>query len=224
MSAIVLKALSARGKHILYALGHGGWHPEDELPTRDLGCDCTGFVAWALGVCRQCPDPAFPWYETTAIVHDALGDQRHFVNVRWQDCQPGDCLVYGDRKDKDTQGDSLLARRIRDARRRHHRNLTRRMAGARHRRSTQGVESMSIGSAESAFIIFAVTNLGALLGSHVRQTTKLDALRDDVNIIRKRLGLMNGDAPAFIPRMECDLRESGIRERLERMETLLKER
>jgi cell wall-associated NlpC family hydrolase len=101
MSAIVLKALSARGKHILYALGHGGWHPEDELPTRDLGCDCTGFVAWALGVCRQCPDPAFPWYETTAIVHDALGDQRHFVNVRWQDCQPGDCLVYGDRKDKD---------------------------------------------------------------------------------------------------------------------------
>jgi hypothetical protein len=83
---------------------------------------------------------------------------------------------------------------------------------------------MSIGSAESAFIIFAVTNLGALLGSHVRQTTKLDALREDVNIIRKRLGLMNGDAPAFIPRMECDLRESGIKERLERMEALLKER
>jgi hypothetical protein len=98
------------------------------------------------------------------------------------------------------------------------------MAGAWHRGSAQGVDGMSIGSAESAFIIFAVTNLGALLGSHVRQTTKLDALREDVNIIRKRLGLMNGDAPAFIPRMECDLRESGIKERLERMEALLKER
>jgi hypothetical protein len=61
----------------------------------------SGFVAWCLKVSRQCPDPAFPWYETTAIVHDALGDQRHFCQVRWQDCRPGDILVYGDRKDAD---------------------------------------------------------------------------------------------------------------------------
>ena len=99
--SVVTKALSAQGKHILYALGHGGWHPDDPLPTRDLGCDCTGFASWALGVCRQCKDPAFPWYETTAIVHDALGDCRHFDHVRWADAQPGDVLVYGDRKDKD---------------------------------------------------------------------------------------------------------------------------
>ena len=98
---IVARALSAKGHDILYVLGHGGWHPEDALPTRDGGCDCSGFVAWCLGVSRQCFDPAFPWYETTAIVHDAIGDQRHFVNVRWQDCQPGDVVVYGDRKDKD---------------------------------------------------------------------------------------------------------------------------
>ena len=98
---IAARALSARGKGILYVLGHGGWHPDDPLPTRDLGCDCTGFVSWALGICRQCPDPDFPWYETTAIVHDALGDCRHFGHVRWADARPGDVIVYGDRKDKD---------------------------------------------------------------------------------------------------------------------------
>lgn len=98
---IVRRALSAKGHDIKYALGHGGWHPEDALPTRDLGCDCYGLVVWALGVCRQCPDPAFPWYETTATVHDALGDQRHFDHIRWTDARPGDLLVYGDRKDAD---------------------------------------------------------------------------------------------------------------------------
>ena len=97
----VTRALSARGHGILYMLGHGGWFPSDPLPTRDLGCDCSGFVAWALGTYRQCKDPAFPWYETTAIVHDALGDCRHFDHVRWADARPGDVLVYGDRKDAD---------------------------------------------------------------------------------------------------------------------------
>jgi hypothetical protein len=98
---IVLRALHAKGRGIKYVLGHGGWHPEDDLPTRTGTCDCTGFISWCLGVCRQCKDPAFPWYETTAIVHDALGDCRHFDHVRWSDAQPGDCLVYGDRKDAD---------------------------------------------------------------------------------------------------------------------------
>jgi len=96
---IVQRAVSAMGHEFVYALGHGGWHPEDPLPTRDLSCDCTGFVSWCLGVCRQCPDVAFPWYETTAIAHDAIGDQRHFIHVRWQDAVIGDVVVYGDRKD-----------------------------------------------------------------------------------------------------------------------------
>jgi len=98
---VVLRALHAKGRGILYALGKGGWHPEDDLPARNNFCDCIGFVAWALGVCRQSFDPAFPWYETTAILHDALGDCRHFDHVRWTDAQPGDIVVYGDRKDKD---------------------------------------------------------------------------------------------------------------------------
>ena len=101
---IVTRARSAMGKSIPYVLGHGGWHPHDPLPERNgSGCDCSGFVAWCLGVCRQCKDPAFPWYETTAIAHDATGDQRHFQMVRWQDAQPGDVLVYGDRKDSEGQ-------------------------------------------------------------------------------------------------------------------------
>ena len=83
---------------------------------------------------------------------------------------------------------------------------------------------MNLTSQEVAFVIFAATNLGSLLVSHVRHSTKLDAVRDDVNIIRKRLGLMNGDAPAFIPRGECELRESGVKERLDRIEELLKDR
>ena len=83
---------------------------------------------------------------------------------------------------------------------------------------------MTIGATETAFFIFAITNLGALLASHVRQSTKLDALREDLNIVRKRLGLMNGDSPAFIPRSECGFIEAAVKERLERIEELLEAR
>jgi hypothetical protein len=97
----VQRAVSALGRGIAYELGQGGYYPDDPSPTRNRGCDCTGFVSWCLKVSRRCQDPAFPWYETTAIVHDALGDQRHFDHIRWQDCKPGDILVYGDRKDSE---------------------------------------------------------------------------------------------------------------------------
>jgi cell wall-associated NlpC family hydrolase len=97
----VTRALSARGHGIQYVLGHGGWHPDDPTPTRDLGCDCSGFVAWVIGICRQTGDEQFRWVETTAIVHDALGDTRYFSHVRWTDAQPGDLVVYGDRRDAD---------------------------------------------------------------------------------------------------------------------------
>lgn len=100
-AALAIRALSACGHSIKYVLGRGGWHPEDPLPTRDLECDCSGFVAWVLGICRQTGDEAFRWVETTAIVHDALGDNLYFRHVRWADAQPGDVVVYGDRKDGD---------------------------------------------------------------------------------------------------------------------------
>ena len=83
---------------------------------------------------------------------------------------------------------------------------------------------MTAGAGETAFIIFAITNLGALLGSHVRQSTKLDAMREDVNVIRKRLGLMNGDAPTFIPRAECEMREANVKERMDRLEVMLQDK
>jgi hypothetical protein len=97
----VARALSAKGHAILYELTCGGWHPGDALPTRDGKCDCSGFVAWCVGLCRQTGDERFRWVETTAIVHDALGDELYFSHVRWADAQPGDLIVYGDRKSAD---------------------------------------------------------------------------------------------------------------------------
>ena len=73
----VQRARSAAGQGCQYALGKGGLHPERPFPWAVAVdaklCDCSGFVAWCLGVSRQAPVPALPWLETTAVYHDAMG-------------------------------------------------------------------------------------------------------------------------------------------------------
>lgn len=92
----VARAVSQVGKPIRYGLGHGGMHPEDDSPTRDGLCDCSGFALWCLGRSRF--DGAL-WWDTTRILHDAQHDRLRFHSQDWAAAVPGDLLVYGDIRD-----------------------------------------------------------------------------------------------------------------------------
>lgn len=101
----VSRARSACGRGIHYALGAGGMHPEDPLPSRNGLCDCSGFIAWALGRNRHDPEMPGGWIETSAIVRDALAMKGEglFDALKWGDAQPGDLVVYGDRYEPGTR-------------------------------------------------------------------------------------------------------------------------
>lgn len=89
----VARAISQVGKPIRYGLGHGGMHPEDDAPTRNGLCDCSGYVMWCLGRSRF--DGAL-WWDTARIQHDAQHDRLRFHSHGWAEAIPGDLLVYGD--------------------------------------------------------------------------------------------------------------------------------
>lgn len=93
----VRRARSAIGRGIRYRLGHGGVHVRDELPTRTGYCDCSGFIAWVLGISRV-PKPGRQWWlETTNIYRDATSGKRStFVQIPHP--VPGCLVVYPDRK------------------------------------------------------------------------------------------------------------------------------
>ena len=88
------KARKASYKGIKYRMGHGGTDPDDDLPTKDNYCDCSGFAAWTMGLNRAPKKDRPFWIETTAIVRDALGLRKAFT--RLLNPEPGCYAVYGD--------------------------------------------------------------------------------------------------------------------------------
>lgn len=99
LEARIARARSAIGKGIAYKLGHGGYHPEDDGPTRDGSCDCSGFAAWLLPMCRDLhatgkDHAGLAWIETTAVHRDAKGPQRLFTKLSHP--VPGCFAVYPD--------------------------------------------------------------------------------------------------------------------------------
>lgn len=92
---VVRRARSMVG-HGVYALGVGGRNPSQPEPFQNGKCDCSGFVAWALGLDRFVAD-RLPgdWIETTRVYNDALTTHRMFVRVT-AGRRPGDVIVYGD--------------------------------------------------------------------------------------------------------------------------------
>lgn len=104
---VVTKARSVVAKGCWYGLGKGGMRPHDPHPWDSAHkCDCSGFVAWCLGVSRQTDDPWYKsfnggWFETTAIARDCETPYGHFALVTRPHAQPGDLLVYGDYKGSD---------------------------------------------------------------------------------------------------------------------------
>jgi cell wall-associated NlpC family hydrolase len=100
---LIARALSAIGHGCIYALGKGGMNPDSTYPwNKQKQCDCSGFVAWALGVSRHTDHPWYKdqnggWLETSAIARDALTrGLGMFDLVTWREAKPGHLIVYGD--------------------------------------------------------------------------------------------------------------------------------
>lgn len=100
---VVARGLGSVGHGAIYALGKGGFNPDAAYPwNAQHECDCSGFVAWCLGVNRHTDHPWYAkynggWLETTAIVRDAMErGVGMFDLVTWREARPGHLIVYGD--------------------------------------------------------------------------------------------------------------------------------
>lgn len=78
MSADRLVTMARRyvDKPCTYALGKGGIKANSDVPWSGGECDCSGFVAWCMGVSRKTDNPLYVklnggWIETTAVWTDA---------------------------------------------------------------------------------------------------------------------------------------------------------
>lgn len=58
------RARSALGRGTRYRLGRGGFDPTRDAPEKQ--CDCSGFVAWAIGIPRELPPGSGRWLDTDA--------------------------------------------------------------------------------------------------------------------------------------------------------------
>jgi len=64
---LITRARSACKFSVDYKMGKGGFNPNSDSPADNGLCDCTGFVAWVLGISRK-PKPLRPWWiESTEL-------------------------------------------------------------------------------------------------------------------------------------------------------------
>ena len=86
------RALSGLGKKTVYKLGAGGVDPTVPITP---SCDCSGFVAWSIGVPRELPPGSNRWLNTDAMWGG--GDPVKagaFTTITLGESAPGDLLVY----------------------------------------------------------------------------------------------------------------------------------
>ncbi len=81
-----------------YVLGQGGFDPTKMLTKK---CDCSGFVAWAIGIPREFPPGSTRWLDTDAYWNGggaaaAAAGFPLLRNIPLADAEPGDLLVYPD--------------------------------------------------------------------------------------------------------------------------------
>lgn len=85
-----------------YVLGQGGFDPTKMLTKK---CDCSGFIAWAIGIPREFPPGSNRWLDTDAywsgggVAAKAAGFPL-LQNVAAADAEPGDLIVYPDQGGK----------------------------------------------------------------------------------------------------------------------------
>jgi cell wall-associated NlpC family hydrolase len=105
---VVERARRCIGQSCVYRLGRGGFHPNDKWPWESMtlpSCDCSGFVAWCLGVSRKTDNPFYReqnggWFETTVLARDARSPYGFVEMIPREVALIGDLLVYGDAKGK----------------------------------------------------------------------------------------------------------------------------
>ncbi len=104
------RALRCIGKGVRYKLGKGGIDPTK--PMRDK-CDCSGFVAWAIGIPRELPPGSGKWLQTTSYWQGGrpAGDGL-FDGIDEARSEPGDIIVYPDRGSR--QGHMGIVSAVRD--------------------------------------------------------------------------------------------------------------
>lgn len=91
---ILDRARTSLGHETVYKLGKGGYDP-----TAPLGksCDCSGFVAWCIGVPRERPPRSNKWLQTdTFWAGGPSVGAGLFPEVSSGGAQPGDLVVYPD--------------------------------------------------------------------------------------------------------------------------------
>lgn len=105
-AALVARAESACGRGIKYDLGAGGMDPLSSTPACFRNeCDCSGFVAWWMGVSRRHLFPGLGkkvWLDTDFYVREARAGRvlaRPRLVLQVPAAVEGCLLVYGDSKD-----------------------------------------------------------------------------------------------------------------------------
>jgi hypothetical protein len=98
VAAVLARAHAAVAQGIRYKLGQGGMNPGSSTPGHDGQCDCSGFVAWCLGMSRKTPDQFYVhfnggWIETTGVwtdIEQSVGIFEESIK------RPGAVVVYPD--------------------------------------------------------------------------------------------------------------------------------
>src|SRR5262245_45093542 len=96
--AVLARAGSSVGQGIRYKLGKGGMNPGSPTPAAGGQCDCSGFVAWCLGMSRKTDEHFYVifnggWIETTGVWQDVGQNVGIFEET---DRRPGAIVVYPD--------------------------------------------------------------------------------------------------------------------------------
>ena len=96
--AVLARANAAVAQGVRYKLGKGGINPGSPTPASDGECDCSGFVAWCLGMSRHTADQFYVqfnggWIETTAVWTD-IGTSTGIFDATNK--RPGAVVVYPD--------------------------------------------------------------------------------------------------------------------------------
>lgn len=98
VQAVLSRAQAAVGQGIRYKLGKGGMKPGSPTPASGGQCDCSGFVAWCLGMSRQTNELFYKnfnggWIETSAVWAD-IGSSVGIFDATSK--KPGAVVVYPD--------------------------------------------------------------------------------------------------------------------------------
>ena len=98
VGAVLGRAQAAVAQGVRYKLGKGGMNPGAPTPALAGQCDCSGFVAWCLGMSRKIDERFYAhfnggWIETTAVWTDIASPVGIFEEIA---PTAGTVVVYPD--------------------------------------------------------------------------------------------------------------------------------